>query len=101
MPSNPKHNHLETEIEEEFVDWVYQQGGKSLKLRIDGVNGFPDQTVFLNGKVFFIEFKRPGGMPSWKQKDWAKQLREQGQKVLITDSIDKAKEFVTHANQKL
>lgn len=52
----------EAELELRFVTYAESVGCLALKLRIDGVNGFPDRTVIApDGRIMFIEFKRKGG----------------------------------------
>lgn len=85
---------LEAHIEDEFCNWVDQQGGVALKLQIDGQRGFPDRTILLDGYVCFIEFKRPRGRLSQHQKDWISRLEDRGFQVAVCDNVADAMEFV-------
>jgi hypothetical protein len=69
----------ESAIENSFSNWCKQQGHRCVKLAATGSRGFPDRTVFLaGGGIVFIEFKKPGGVPSFHQKQWIDFLRERG-----------------------
>ena len=65
---------LEREFENKFVRYAQSLGHMCLKLRIDGVDGFPDRTVLTASGIFFIEFKRPGGVLRPQQRKWKKLL---------------------------
>ena len=49
---------LEAKIEADFVKFAEGKGCLALKLRVDGVDGFPDRTVITPKGIFFVEFKR-------------------------------------------
>jgi len=62
--------------------------------------GMPDVLVARNGVTVYIEFKKPGkyfpatdGL-SAAQERCIRKLREAGQKVLVTDSFNEAKEWL-------
>ena len=71
---------LERELENRCVAKVEAIGGKALKLKLEGVRGFPDRMVLLppkgkhisgDGRVFFVEFKRAKvGVTSRQQVTW-------------------------------
>jgi hypothetical protein len=69
----------ESGIENAFRNWCRKQGHRCVKTAAVGDRGFPDRTVFLaGGGIVFIEFKKPGGVPSFHQKQWVDFLRERG-----------------------
>lgn len=79
----------EAELEKECVKLVEAAGGEALKLRIDGQNGFPDRTVLMPyGRWFMVEFKRPGGVLSAKQRHWCQRLIDLGYDVYVVDNIN-------------
>jgi len=87
----------ESDIEENFVRYIHQLGGKSYKLKRHGQRGWPDQTVFLPNRFgpLFIELKRPKtGRPSQQQISQLIELNKFGHPGLITDSFDEAVTFV-------
>lgn len=81
----------EADIENAFVKYAESKGCLALKLAITGRRGFPDRTVFCpNGRVLFIEFKKPGGKSTRGQDAMMCQLREFGFAALIIDSLEDA-----------
>lgn len=78
---------LECSLEERCVQQVERLGGLALKLQIPGVRGFPDRTVLMEGRVFFVEFKRSkGGVVSTQQRRWHDRLRRLGFYCATVDS---------------
>lgn len=84
---------LESAIEKEanrlILSWL---GIKSIKLQ---VKGWPDRMYLVpNGRVFFIEFKRPnGGRLSNAQKHRIGELKLLGHDVEVIDDAIRALEF--------
>ena len=83
----------EADIEKAFCAWADRIGAECYKLRVDGVNGFPDRTFIWNGVVIFIEFKRYDGKLRPMQEVVIKALEDQGMNVIVTDCLDEAIEF--------
>ena len=67
---------LERALEERCVRKIEQAGGLALKLKIDGVRGFPDRTILMPGsRAWCAEFKRmKTGHVSAQQEEWARKL---------------------------
>jgi hypothetical protein len=83
---------IEREIEDAFCEYCFDIGLQALKLRIDGVNGFPDRTVLTSKGVFFIEFKTPTGRLSKQQIYWLNYLGTLGFKTVLCRSYEQAVE---------
>src|ERR1035437_1912018 len=98
-----KRPELERTLEERCVVKVEAIGGKALKLKLDGVRGFPDRSIFLPdvgispsewpdvgqhyGRVFFTEFKRAQvGVTSKQQTKWNLMLNLLGFEVYMVDT---------------
>lgn len=82
---------LESDIEGAFVTYAESLDCHAMKLRIDGMNGWPDRTVICPcGRIMFIEFKRPGGKVRPMQRVWAKILRNCGFLVITPNVIGEA-----------
>lgn len=71
---------LEKDIEKALGRMVRKYGGLCLKWICPGFAGVPDRIVLLpDGKVIFIELKRPkGGQLSTRQVWWMKKLQALG-----------------------
>lgn len=86
---------LESEIENQIVRYVKSLGGRCEKLVLASKRGFPDRTCFLpNGKVIFIEVKKPGGETSPHQDRWISRLEKLSIPVTAVWSFEEAKDFI-------
>lgn len=81
---------LERDFENRFVRYANSLGHLCLKLRIDGIDGFPDRTILTVRGVFFLEFKRPGGVLRPQQRKWKKILTGLGFTFGIVESYEDA-----------
>jgi len=69
---------LEREIESFLRESINKIGGRCLKWVSPGTAGVPDRIVLYNGKVYFIEVKRPGGTLSKLQQQFGNYLVTNG-----------------------
>ena len=77
---------LEKEIEKQLVKQVEDLDGWCLKLTSPSMIGIPDRLLLLpEGRVAFVEVKRPGQKPRSIQVRRIKQLQELGFKVYVLD----------------
>ena len=66
-------------------------GVRSLKLNVTGQTGWPDRMFLIpHGRPLFVEFKRPGGVVSARQRHILNILRSLGYKVGVCDSTTQA-----------
>lgn len=87
---------LEKQIEDRLVKWSKARGLQCLKLRIDGVNGFPDRTILgPNGLCIFVELKRPGGVLSPAQKNFLAWASLNGHAAVVAYSFEEAVSYIT------
>jgi hypothetical protein len=78
---------LERAIEERCVAKIEARGGLALKLRPPTGRGFPDRLIFLNGRCWAVEFKRPKlGVVAKQQTTWRRMLTLAGFGVYFCDS---------------
>lgn len=78
---------LEKEIEKACCKKVKELGGLAIKL--GSYNGIPDRMFLLPGaKIFFVEFKRPGGRVRKLQYWWRNQLLRLGFSSYIIDNVE-------------
>ena len=83
----------ESYIESEFRKRCEQN--RWLCLKLTHFNGIPDRLViFPDGKVSFVELKRPGGRVRAIQAHTIAQLISMGHDAVILDSIDALREWV-------
>lgn len=83
----------ETKIERDVADWWESQGRdlQHIKIVIWGRAGWPDHIfVGRNGKLMWIEFKKPGEQPTVLQIHIHKLLRSLGQVVEVHDTKEEA-----------
>lgn len=83
----------ETIIEEDYCDWLredYPHEAVALKLVLFVGKGFPDRTILSDGKIFFIEFKKPGEGLDPLQVKWRNILVRLGFKYYVCTSVRQA-----------
>jgi len=87
---------LEKSIERQILNWCKKQGWLNLKL--GGPKGFPDRSVILpNGRIVFLEVKKPGGVVSHHQNVFKKKLNDLGHECHVVDSLAAAQEVLNDA----
>lgn len=80
---------LESVIEKNLIRRVEDLGGITYKLSPIGRINKPDRLVMLpNGKIIFVECKRPGEEPRPGQIREHERLRRLGYRVVVLDSHD-------------
>lgn len=86
---------LESDIEDKIIAYAKSLGGRCEKLILATKRGFPDRTIFLpNGKVLFMEVKKPDGVVSPHQARWLKRLEKLNIPATAVWSFEEAKEFI-------
>jgi hypothetical protein len=86
---------LEKTIEKKAVLYARSLKLVALKLNILGYRGWPDR-MFLgeNRCIFFIEFKRPGNVPTELQSQIHKLLKRWGFSIYVVDGTEEAKRVI-------
>ena len=83
------------DVELPFCKYAERNGCKALKLVYLRKKGFPDRTVICpGGKVFFIEFKRPGKPQKPAQKIVQKLLESFGFEYYVCDQPGQAEKIL-------
>lgn len=83
---------LERDVERPVVDWLRSIGCVVLKLNLIGSTGWPDRLILApGGRVFFVEFKRPGERLRRNQPHRVALLRSLGFFVGVYDNVAEAK----------
>ena len=81
---------LEASIEARVVQMAERDGWYVRKLKWIGRRSAPDRMFVRDGRVVFIEFKRPGGRRSAGQIAEVSTLRKHGAEAYFVDSVDTA-----------
>lgn len=83
----------ERHIERRVGNYVKAKQGQWIKLT--GLKGLPDRMILLpQGKVGFLEMKRPGNKTSAMQDIWLDRLRALGFKATWSDNYEDSVAFV-------
>ena len=83
----------ERQIEKRVGDYVKSKRGQWIKLT--GLKGLPDRMILLpQGKVGFLEMKRPGNKTSAMQDIWLDRLRALGFNATWSDNYEDSVTFV-------
>ena len=83
---------IENAVGKALNAWSREQGTPLLylKLSVLGNRGYPDRMVVYQGRILFIEFKRPGEEPTKRQLYVHQLLRDLGHEVQVHDNADEA-----------
>jgi hypothetical protein len=87
-----KTNPLEKDIEYAVSNYARQCGFLSYKFVSPAQRSVPDRIfIAADGRVFFVEFKRAGCLPTDAQYHTINKMRERGAAVFVIDNIDSGK----------
>ena len=84
----------EQSIQSSCIKYAKSKGWYVLKVIKCNISGFPDLTIFKDGKTIFVEFKSEIGKQSELQKYQQKQLESQGFKYYLVNNLNYFKEIV-------
>lgn len=86
---------LEKNLEKKLFEKIKNLKGLIYKFNSQSNNGVPDRLIILpNGKVYFVELKRPSGILSELQKYQIKRLKSMKQNVCVISSIEDLNNFL-------
>lgn len=80
----------EGKIQSHLMRRVKEVGGFCRKLAWEGRAGAPDLIIIINGRVVFVEVKRPGGKPKPHQVREHERMEKRGADVRVIDNIHDA-----------
>ena len=86
----------EAQIEAAACQWAKEQGWLAYKFTSPARRSVPDRLFIKDGRVVFIEFKRPGGKLTEGQEREIDRLRKAGVEVCVCYSVQEAKEVLTY-----
>ena len=76
------------------VAWARRNGIRAIKLQGMGNKSLPDYMFMKDGQIRFIEFKRPGGIPSALQANTINAFQSEGFKIQVHDTKESAIEWL-------
>ena len=86
----------EAQIEAAACRWAIDNGWLSYKFTSPARRSVPDRMFIKEGRVVYVEFKRPGGRLTEGQEREIKKLREAGAEVHVCFSVQDVKEALTY-----
>lgn len=85
----------ERTVESAFTDGVAGKGGLSIKMRLIGIIGFPDQLVIWPpGVIELVELKRPDADLRPSQERFHKRLRQFGVHVPVLSTFEEVDDYL-------
>lgn len=87
----------ETDIEDSFAEKAKEYGCLAIKLEVPGWRNWPDRLCLVTnttGRVFFLEFKKPGKTARKGQQIRIRKLRRMGYLAEVVDTVDDAMEYL-------
>ncbi len=91
----------ESSVEKEICDYARELGYDTMKFTSPGRRGVPDRALISpQGKVAFIEVKRPGGKLSPLQERELRKLREKNVSAEWFDNAREAIKWIDGLNPK-
>lgn len=84
----------EAQIEKAVCDYARKRGAIVMKLSGMNQKGQPDRMFLHDGRVVFVEFKKPGNEPTRLQWKWLKELQAQGFTAFWTDNVKIGKDML-------
>ena len=85
---------LERDIEDPSVEKARRRGWWVRKFKSPAQRSAPDDIFAKDGRVFWVEFKRPGKDATEKQKDYHAEMRAAGLTVYVCDTREKFDEIL-------
>ena len=85
---------LESKIQASCLKYAKSKGWFVLKVIRCNVNGFPDSSLFKDGKTIFVEFKSPIGKQSTLQQYVEIELTKQRFEYYLIRSLEEFKKII-------
>lgn len=86
---------LEKDIERKVCDFAKEYGMLVYKFNSEQHRSVPDRLFIpLNGKPFFVEFKRLGKLPTEGQAREIERIRNHGVKCYVVDNVDDGRRII-------
>lgn len=92
----------ESTVEKKIKEYAERCGCLCYKFSSPGNTSVPDRIICYQGRVLFLELKRPGARPTLKQFHTINKMQEHGLLATWTDSVDGGKQIISDfIDQKL
>lgn len=98
--TKPRKDILESEIEGYLEELCESRGWLCEKVATTGSAGFPDRCVIADGRVVFVELKRPDHKPRKLQVRTLERLVAHGAETCVVHDADTADLFVEMMEKK-
>jgi len=85
---------LESSIEADAITYAERHGWWIAKFVSPGLRGVPDRIFIRDGRVLFLELKRPGEEPTRQQLKRHREMRAHGAEVQWVDNLADAYELL-------
>jgi hypothetical protein len=85
---------IESNIENKVRKYAKERGWLTYKFVSPAQSGVPDRLFMKSSKLFFIEFKPPGGKLRALQAHQISKIRKEGFRVYVIDSIKEGKKLI-------
>jgi len=90
---------LEKDIEKAVCHYASKQNWLVYKFSSPAHASVPDRMFIRNGRVFFVEFKRPGQRATAKQLREIRRLLNQGIPTYVCDDIEMGQEIIDYQSE--
>lgn len=85
---------LESELQADALDFGHVRGWFGHKVEFKGRRGGPDTVFIRQGRTIWIEFKKPGEVPTRQQEKVHQEMRAKGATVYWADSMEQVREIL-------
>lgn len=87
---------IEKDVEKYLIGQIKKIGGLAWKLTSPSTSGVPDRLIIRQGKIWFVEMKRPNGNLRKLQQYRRSELQKQGFDVICLDTKNKVDQFIEY-----
>ena len=85
---------LESDLQSDALDFGHVRGWFAQKTEFAGRRGAPDTVFIRHGRTVWIEFKKPGEVPTRQQEKVHQEMRAKGAEVYAVDSMERVREIL-------
>lgn len=82
------------DVEDPCIKFAFKRGWWHTKIGALTMDSLPDDLFVRDGVYLWIEFKKPGAVPTAKQEKRHKEMRDKGMDVRWTSDVHEAMEWL-------